>query len=131
MSQSFDFTEVYAHFVPLELVLLAEALPGWRGVRMGSQISRSNATAFWISWAPDPSLLVGSHSLPKEYMSTPRGQYKRLACEFVNYPKVTMTLSISSCVHCQCPNGVGSYSRLQPVAPLFGQILQQERSSWH
>ena len=63
---------------------------------MGSQVSRSNATAFWISWAPDPSLLVGSHSLPKEYMSTPRGQYKRLACEFSNYPKVEIMFSLVS-----------------------------------
>lgn len=66
----------------------AQFLVGWRGVRMGSQISRSEATAFWISWAPDPSLLVGSHSLPKEYMTTPRGQYKKLACEFSDYPRV-------------------------------------------
>ena len=65
---------------------------------MGSQISRSDATAFWISWAPDPSLLVGSHSLPKEYMSTPRGQYKKLACEFNNYPTVQSVRSyISFC----------------------------------
>ena len=63
---------------------------------MGSQISRSNSTAFWISWAPDASLLVGSHSLPKEYMSTPRGQYKKLACEFSNYPKVRIMISSSS-----------------------------------
>ena len=61
---------------------------------MGSQISRSDATAFWISWAPDPSLLVGSHSLPKEYISTSRGRYKRLACEFSNYPKVIYILSL-------------------------------------
>ena len=73
-----------------------EVLAGWRGRGVGSQISRSTATAFWISWAPDPSLLVGSHTLPKEYIQTSRGQYKKLACEFKNYPKVNVKLSPSA-----------------------------------
>ncbi len=55
---------------------------------MGSHISRTDAAAFWISWAPDSSLLKGSHSLPKEVIHTPRGQYKRLACRFSGYSKV-------------------------------------------
>ena len=62
--------------------------PGWEGVRQGNQIQPSTAIGYWISWAPDDSLLRGCHRQPTTRTHTSRGTFRRVSTVFSGYRKV-------------------------------------------
>ena len=63
-------------------------------------IQANKALGYWISWAPDDSLLRGCHRQPTVRMETPRGTFRRVSTIFAGYRRVR---SCSSTASCACP----------------------------
>lgn len=71
---------------PANLLLVCVA--GLGGLQSGSVISAQHALGYWISWAPDDSLLRNCRRERPHRLTTPYGTFRRLSTTFVNYGKV-------------------------------------------
>ena len=85
-------------------------IAGWQGVRLGSTMSTSESLAYWISWAPENSLLRGCSMLAKRYIATERGEYRKLSCVFRGYREVGSMFQHMPSLHCMCNIDFPSHS---------------------
>ena len=60
-------------------------------------IQPGKALGYWISWAPDDSLLRGCHKQPSERMKTPRGTFRKVSTVFSGYRRVRTRLLARKC----------------------------------
>ena len=62
---------------------------GWEGVQKGTMIHPPSALGYWISYAPDDTLLRGCQRQPTTRMVTSRGTFRKVSTVFSGYRKVT------------------------------------------
>lgn len=58
---------------------------GMSGLQTGSVIAAQNALGYWISWAPDDSLLRACTRQRPRRLVTPGGVFRRVSTTFANY----------------------------------------------
>lgn len=71
---------------------------GMSGLQTGSVIAAQNALGYWISWAPDDSLLRACTRQRPRRLVTPGGVFRRVSTTFANYGEVGASVFKSTSV---------------------------------